>query len=136
MDLKDLTAEMHRFVEAKGWYPPHTSPSPRQIGASPRSDPSGPWGALGRRKQKSAARRSGKPTELAPLTISARPAGQGGASRRERNSPGEHAGIIRRSGGDVKGRESLSRHPKSRGLRMSGEGPFLRPHPRHPPAGR
>jgi NTP pyrophosphatase (non-canonical NTP hydrolase) len=36
MDLKDLTAEMHRFVEAKGWYAADTPKpqTPRNLAAS------------------------------------------------------------------------------------------------------
>jgi NTP pyrophosphatase (non-canonical NTP hydrolase) len=36
MDLKQLTAEMHRFVEARGWYrPDSTKPqTPRNLAAS------------------------------------------------------------------------------------------------------
>ncbi len=36
MDLKDLTAAMHRFVEAKGWYRPDSPrpQTPRSLAAS------------------------------------------------------------------------------------------------------
>lgn len=36
MDLKDLTAAMHRFVEAKGWYHPDSPrpQTPRNLAAS------------------------------------------------------------------------------------------------------
>jgi len=36
MDLKELTSEMHRFVEAKGWYRPESErpQSPRNLAAS------------------------------------------------------------------------------------------------------
>jgi NTP pyrophosphatase (non-canonical NTP hydrolase) len=36
MDLKELTSEMHRFVEAKGWYRPESDrpQSPRNLAAS------------------------------------------------------------------------------------------------------
>ncbi len=36
MDLRELTAEMHRFVEAKGWYRPDSErpQTPRNLAAS------------------------------------------------------------------------------------------------------